>query len=70
MTDKECYVWLFNTNPPENGLAKWFYDRTIEEIAEIKKEIFEAEGKLDCHTDFPEALRRWRRNKAIEAIIK
>ena len=70
MTEKESYVWLFNTNPPENGLAKWFYDRTIEEITHIKAEIFAAEGKLSCHSEFPEALRRWKRNQAIEAILK
>lgn len=64
-----CFIWDFNCQVG-SSLADWFYSMPTEQRKNIKKAIFATEGMLDCNPGFPEALRRYKINQAIEAILK
>lgn len=63
------FIWDFNCQVG-SSLADWFYSMPNEQRKNIKKAIFATEGMLDCNPGFPEALRRYKINQAIEAILK
>ncbi len=64
-----CFIWNFNCQVG-SALADWFYSMTSEQRKTIKKIILIEEGMQDCHPDFAKALKRYKINQAIEAIIK